>query len=150
MTTPDPTTDAGPGSRTMADGTRTITVDQFVRRPPADVWRALTEPDLIAKWWAAGDVAPVVGHEFTLDMGPWGPAPCTVLEVVEPERLVHTFTERWTLTWTLVAEGAGTRLLLEHAGFDLDDPQHRHAFEMMGPGWRDDVLPRLAELVESL
>lgn len=24
--------------------------------------------ELHAKWWAAGDVRPVVGHEFTLDM----------------------------------------------------------------------------------
>ena len=150
MTASDPAPGPGPASRTEADGTRTITVDQFVGRPPADVWRALTEPDLLAKWWTSGEVAPVVGHEFTLDMGPWGPAPCTVLEVVEPDRFVHTFTERWTLTWTLVAEGNGTRLLLEHAGFDLDDAQHQHAFDMMGPGWRDDVLPRLAEVAEAL
>jgi uncharacterized protein YndB with AHSA1/START domain len=146
MTTPD----AALGDSTEADGTRTITVDQFVARPPAAVWRALTEPDLLARWWAASDVAAIVGHRFTLDMGPWGPAPCEVLEVVEHERFVYSFTERWTLTWTLVAEGAGTRVLLEHAGFDLDDPQHRHAFEMMGPGWRDDVLPRLAGVAETL
>jgi uncharacterized protein YndB with AHSA1/START domain len=145
MTTPD----AALGDRTEADGTRTITVDQFIARPPAAVWRALTEPDLVARWGTAGDVAAVVGHRFTLDMGPWGPASCEVLEVVEPERFVYSFTERWTLTWTLVAEGAGTRVLLEHAGFDLDDPQHRHAFEMMGPCWSDDVLPRLAETAET-
>lgn len=144
MTTPDTV-----ASRTEADGTRTISVDRFVARPPADVWRALTDPDLLARWWTTGDVRPVVGHEFTLDMGPWGPAACRVLEVVEPERFVYSFTERWTLTWTLVAEGAGTRLLLEHAGFDLDDPQGRHAFEVMGPGWRDEVLPRLAAAVEA-
>jgi uncharacterized protein YndB with AHSA1/START domain len=141
-----PDTPGTPGS----DAAATITVDQFVARPPADVWRALTEPDLVAKWWVTGDIAPVVGHEFTLDMGPWGPAACRVVEVVPPERFVYTFTEWWTLTWTLVAEGSGTRVLLEHSGFDLDDDQHRHAFEMMGPGWRDDVLPRLAEAAEAL
>ena len=139
-----------PPAPDAADAFASITVDQFVARPPTDVWRALTEPDLLARWWAAGDVAPVVGHEFTLDMGPWGPAPCKVLEAAPPERFVHTFTERWTLTWTLVPEGSGTRVLLEHRGFDLDDPQHRHAFDMMGPGWRDDVLPRLAEVAEAL
>ena len=76
----------------------------------------------------------------------WGNVPCEVVEVVENERLVYTFAD-WILTWTLVAEGKGTRLILEHAGFDLDDPQHRFAFDNMGPGWRDEVLPRLAEVV---
>jgi hypothetical protein len=73
-----------------------------------------------------------------------------VLEADPPRRPVYTFTENWTLTWQLVAEGAGTRLLLEHSGFDLDDPRARAAFARMGPGWRDQVLPRLAELVEQL
>lgn len=125
--------------------TAAIHVDQFLPQPPARVWRAITDPDMVARWWVVGDIAPIVGHRFTLDMGPWGKAPCEVLEVVEGERLVYTFTERWTLTWRLVPEGSGTRLFLDHTGFDLDDPQHRHAFDMMGPGWRDDVLPRLAE-----
>ena len=39
----------------------TIEVDQFVAAPPATVWRLLTEPDLIAQWWAPGDVSAEVG-----------------------------------------------------------------------------------------
>ena len=128
--------------------TRTIEVDQFLLRPPADVWRALTTPDLLAKWWAAGDIEPTVGHTFLLDMGNWGNVPCEVLEVTDQERLVFTFGDDWTLVWRLVAEGSGTRLFLEHRGFDLDDPQHRFAFDTMGPGWTDDVLPRLARSLE--
>lgn len=50
--------------------------------------------------------------------------------------------------WRLVAEGTGTRRFLDHSGFDLDNPQHRFAFDNMGPGWRDQVLPRLATLLE--
>ena len=52
----------------MSD-TQALEVDQFVPAPPAAVWRALTEPELLARWWAAGDIRPEVGHEFTLDMG---------------------------------------------------------------------------------
>ena len=126
--------------------TESITVDQFVPRSPAAVWAALTTPDQLAKWWAPGDISPVVGHRFFLEMPGWGNVPCEVLEVVESERFVYTFAD-WTLAWTLVAEGTGTRLILEHAGFDLDNPQHRFAFDNMGPGWRDEVLPRLAEVV---
>ena len=70
--------------------------------------------------------------------------PCEVLEAVEPERLVPTFNETWTLTWRLVPEGRGTRLLLQHSGFDLEQKRDRDALDRMGPGWRDVVLPRLA------
>jgi uncharacterized protein YndB with AHSA1/START domain len=121
-----------------------IEVDQFVDATPARVWQTLTEPSLLARWWVPGDIAAQVGHRFHLDMPGWGQVPCEVLEVVEQERLVYTFNTTWTLTWRLVAEGRGTRLLLEHTGFDLREKRDRDAFDRMGPGWRDDVLPRLA------
>lgn len=128
----------------------TLRLDHFYAHPPSKVWRALTDPRILARWWAAGDIAPIVGHRFTLDMGHWGQQPCQVLQV-EPERLlVFSFTESWTLTWRLVPEGNGTRLHLEHAGFDLNDRKARYAFETMGPGWRDEVLPRLAEALRTL
>jgi uncharacterized protein YndB with AHSA1/START domain len=115
-----------------------IACEQFIARPPAAVWRALTEPDLLARWWAAGDIKPVVGHRFTLDMGSWGHQPCEVLEV-EPEKLLrYTFAEGaldTTITWRLEAEGNGTRLFLEHAGFDPDSPAARDALKGMGNGW---------------
>ena len=126
----------------------TITVDQFIAQPPHRVWAALTTPELLAAWWVPGDIEPVVGHEFLLEMPGWGNVPCTVLEVVEPELLVYTFAD-WTLTWRLVAEGTGTRLILEHAGFDLTNGQHQFAFDNMGPGWRDEILPRLAAVLED-
>jgi uncharacterized protein YndB with AHSA1/START domain len=118
--------------------TRSIEHDQFIARPPAAVWRALTEPELLARWWAAGDIKPVVGHRFMLDMGSWGHQPCEVLEV-EPEKLLrYTFAEGTldtTITWRLEAEGDGTRLFLEHAGFDPDSPAGQAALRGMGSGW---------------
>lgn len=128
----------------------TITLDQFVAASPSAVWRALTEPELVRQWWAEGDIGPEVGHEFTLDMPGFGPQPCRVLASVAPERFVYTFTPAWTLAWTLHPEGHGTRVLLEHSGFDLDDKRMAAAFERMGPGWRDVVLPRLAETAAAL
>ena len=127
-----------------------ITLDQFVAAAPAAVWRALTEPELVRRWWAEGDIGAEVGHEFTLDMPGFGAQPCRVLESVAPERFVYTFTTEWTLAWTVRAEGRGTRVLLEHSGFDLDDKRMAAAFERMGPGWRDVVLPRLAETAAAL
>jgi uncharacterized protein YndB with AHSA1/START domain len=146
--------------RTLADilkedsmtdtGIATISVDQFIEAAPAKVWRALTEPELHARWWAPGDIAATVGHHFHLQMPGWGSIPCEIIEVEPHQRLVYTFNENWTLTWRLVREGAGTRLFLDHSGFDLDDKRSRDAFERMGPGWRDKVLPGLARLVVSL
>lgn len=125
-----------------------IRCDQFIPHPPAAVWRVLTDPDLHARWWAPGDVRPVVGHRFTLDMGQWGHQPCEVLEV-DPERLLrYSFAEGSldsTITWSLHPEGSGTRLFLVHEGFDLGSPMGRTALEGMGRGW-----PGLLRRVETI
>jgi uncharacterized protein YndB with AHSA1/START domain len=116
----------------------TIECDQYLAQPPAVVWKALTDPELLARWWVAGDIKPVVGHRFTLDMGAWGSQPGEVT-AVDPERLLaYTFAEGsqdTTITWRLVAEGAGTRLFLQHSGFDLESPMGKQAYERMGGGW---------------
>ncbi|HUE16980.1 MAG TPA: SRPBCC domain-containing protein, partial [Planctomycetaceae bacterium] len=113
--------------------------------------RALTDPSIHAKWWAAGDVRAVVGHRFTLDMGPWGQQPCEVV-AVEPERLLsYKFapgTLDTLLTWRLEPEKSGTRLSLEHAGFDLGSPLGKSAFEGMSAGW-PKVLERLAPAIDA-
>lgn len=126
----------------------TILVDQFVAAPPAAVWDIISTPEGLAKWWAPGNIEPQVGHEFLIEMPGWGNVECKVLEVEPESLLVYTFAD-WTLHWKIEAEGSGTRLFLEHAGFDLDNPQHRFAFDSMGPGWRDEVLPRLAAAAKS-
>jgi uncharacterized protein YndB with AHSA1/START domain len=125
----------------------TIRVDQFVAAPPAKVWRVLTEPDLMRLWWAEGDVAAVAGHQFALDMPGYGKQPCKVLEVDPPHRFVYTFTSAWTLSWRLEPEGGGTRVFLEHNRFDMNNKRMAQAFSQMGPGWREVVLPRLADAV---
>jgi len=126
--------------------TATIEADQFLGHPPATVWRALTDPALISRWMMPTDFVAEVGHRFTYDMGSWGLTHCEVL-ALEPERLLRI---SWvnapldtTVTWRLEPEGTGTRLFVEHAGFDLDDPQQRFAFDGMSEGWRSDVAERL-------
>lgn len=129
-----------------------IRVDQFLPHPPEAVWRALTDPALIAKWWAAADgLVPVVGHRFELDMDRWGRQKCTVLEVDEPRVLAYTFGEGvidTVLRWTIEAEGTGSRLFLEHSGFDPDSELGPVAFKGMGAGW-PHVLPRIAAALAS-
>ncbi|HXA55792.1 MAG TPA: SRPBCC domain-containing protein [Candidatus Acidoferrum sp.] len=122
-----------------------VRFSEFINHPPAKVWRALTDPVIHARWWAAGDIKPVVGHHFTLDMGQWGEQPCEVI-AVEPERLLsYTFapgTLNTTITFRLEPEKSGTRLAFEQSGFDLDSPMGKMAFEGMGKGW-PGVLARI-------
>ena len=139
-----------PVTGTSQPSTASIAVDQFIAAPPAKVWRALTDPDLLARWWAPGDIAATVGHRFHLQMPGWGAVPCEVTDVEPERRLVYSFNETWTLTWRLVPEGTGTRLLLDHSGFDLEDSRGRAAYERMGPGWREQVIPALARVAAEL
>jgi uncharacterized protein YndB with AHSA1/START domain len=128
-----------------------IQLEHSYAHPPSKVWEALTDPSLPARWWAAGDVRPVVGHRFDLDMGPWGKQPCEVLQA-EHERLLKyrfaTGTLDTTITWELIPEDGGTRLRLTHEGFNLDSPLGRKALEGMKPGW-PKVLARLEALLEN-
>jgi uncharacterized protein YndB with AHSA1/START domain len=128
-----------------------IRVEHVYRHPPSAVWRALTDPALHARWFVPGDVRPVVGHRFSLDMGKWGKQPCEVLEVQAQRLLKYRFasgTFDTTITWELSPAEGGTRLTLIHEGFDLDSPMARQAFEGMRPGW-PSVLERLGEVLSS-
>lgn len=129
----------------------TITVEHAYKQSPARVWRALTDPALVARWWAPGDIRAEVGHRFELDMGPWGKQACEVL-AVEPERLFRIRFALTTLdtiiTFALAPDGDGTRLTLIHEGFDLDSPMGRRAFEGMRPGW-PGVLAKIAATLDA-
>ena len=127
-----------------------IRLVRLYAQSPAKVWRALTTPELVARWWAPGDIRAEVGHRFDMDMGRWGKQPCEVL-AVEPERLFSYRFAQPTLdtiiTWQLEPEGDGTRVTLVHSGFDLQSPLVRSAYEGMKPGW-PGILERIATTLE--
>jgi uncharacterized protein YndB with AHSA1/START domain len=132
----------------MTTATETLTVEQFIARPPERVWKALTTPDDLAVWWVRGNIRPEPGHEFILPMDTWGDQQCKVIEARAPELLVYSFAD-WILTWRLTAQDGGTLLVLEQSGFNLERNDHRFAVEAMGNGWCSTILPRLASLVEG-
>ncbi|GAA0295827.1 SRPBCC domain-containing protein [Sphingomonas oligophenolica] len=118
-----------------ATETRTVTVEREIAFPPEKIWRALTQPHLIAEWLMKNDFAPVVGHGFTLS-GDWGSVACEVLEV-EPNR---SLSYSWgamglesTVTWTLSPTGKGTLLRMDQAGFRQDQEQ---AYQGAKFGWK--------------
>ena len=132
----------------LMQGSEQIFVEYVFPQTPAKVWRALTEPDLLAAWLMPNDIRPVVGHRFNFrsqPMGDWnGVVDCEILEVVEQKKLVYTWLGGSTrnegfghkletrVTWTLEpSEDGGTVLRLVRSGFHPDD----FALKAMGQGW---------------
>lgn len=129
---------------------------------PGKVWRALTEPALLAAWLMPNDIRAEVGHRFQFRAQPvpgWdGIVDCEVLEVVPAQRLVYSWrggsrnVEGYghaldtVVTWKLLPTAAGgTQLHLEHSGFDPDG----FAFKMMGQGWRGKIAERISQLLAA-
>jgi uncharacterized protein YndB with AHSA1/START domain len=146
----------------MADRV-SIQVDSYYPHPPGRVWRAFTDPRLLAEWLMPNDLPadrpPAVGQAFTFttvpvpDAGFDGVVHARVL-AVEPERLLRL---SWrggsldtTVTWRLEPEGHGTRVFLEHSGFDPDDPIQARALGAMGGGWRTAIPRALARVLTAL
>jgi len=105
---------------------RNLKFERFFRHSPIQVWHALTDSKALARWYLDNDFRPVVGHQFTLQVTPEsgleGPLYGEVLFVDEPYQLIYSFRGSFlkhetTVTWTLVPDGVGTRLLLHHTGF---------------------------------
>jgi uncharacterized protein YndB with AHSA1/START domain len=115
--------------------TRTVVVEREVPFAPEKIWRALTQPHLIAEWLMKNDFQPVIGHRFTLS-GDWGSVDCKVL-TLEPDR---TLSYTWggmgldsTVTLTLTPTAAGTHLRMEQTGFKPDQKQAYHGASY---GWQ--------------
>ncbi len=135
-----------------------IEVDQFVSRPVEQVWRALTDPDLLARWLMPNDFKPVVGHRFTFRTEPVpqhgfdGIVHCEVL-AMEPPRLLRLGWRGGTLdstvTWCLIPEGTGTRFRITHDGFDENDPGQRLTMNILGGGWRSHLMRRLLLVLDG-
>ena len=101
-----------------------VRIERVYPHSPEHVWRALTDPELLARWLLPNDFEARVGHHFTFrtDPGPGfdGIVRCEVLELVEPERLVLSWRggpRDTRVRVELRAEGDSTRLTMEHTGF---------------------------------
>jgi uncharacterized protein YndB with AHSA1/START domain len=141
---------------------RTIHVDEYLPHPPAKVWRALTDSDLMARWLMPNDFKLAVGHAFTFHAQPipqagfGGVGHGTVLDFIEEQMLRISWCAapedpsglESTVTFTLEPEGSGTRLFLVHDGFDADNPYQAFARRFMGSGW-PGVAARIGKVIDS-
>ena len=128
---------------------RTVVVEREIAQPPEKIWRALTQPHLIAEWLMKNDFQPAVDHRFTLT-GDWGSVDCKVVEIEPQKTLSYTWDAMGlesVVTWTLAPAGAGTRLRMEQVGFRADQEQ---AYQGAKYGWQkffaslEQVLARMA------
>jgi uncharacterized protein YndB with AHSA1/START domain len=130
---------------TVATETRTVTVERELPFAPAKVWRALTQPHLIAEWLMQNDFVLAIDHRFTL-RGDWGSVECRVIEIEPDKSLVYTWGGMGlesTVTLTLTPTTTGTHLRMDQAGFKPDQPQAFHGAKF---GWQK-FLGQLEQVV---
>lgn len=120
--------------------TRTVVIERAIAHPPEKIWRALTQPHLIAEWLMQNDFQPAVGHRFTLSRAATPDftvvIDCAVTEVEPEETLSYTWSAFGTetvVTFTLTPIPAGTLLRVEQAGFDA---ANRDAIKGATVSWR--------------
>ena len=140
--------------KTAPSQTESISFEFDLHRSPEKVWRALTDPVLLAEW-----LLPVVGLElepgaaFTFKTQPYpgwdGIVNGRILEIEAHRRLSYTWVVGdmdTVVTFTLTPTASGTRLSLVHSGFKPEQKQNfggaRYGWRMMG-GKLVDLLARI-------
>jgi uncharacterized protein YndB with AHSA1/START domain len=142
--------------KTARSQTESISFEFDFHHAPEKVWRALTDPVLLAEW-----LLPVVelkvepGAPFTFKAQPqpgWdGTVNCRFVEIEAQRKLSYTWVVGdmgidTVVTFTLTPTASGTRLSLEQSGFKPDQKQNfggaRYGWRMMG-GKLVDLLARI-------
>jgi len=127
--------------------------------PPELVWRALTDPTVLAKWLMnAEGLEARVGCSFRFRMPPKpgfdGVIYCTVKEAEPCRRFVYTWASGrslkrpTTVAWTLHPDADGTRLVLDHDGFEGLSGFLLRA--MLGGGWARKMERAIPPLLDDL
>lgn len=146
-----------PTDKTDRSQTNAITFEFDLPHAPKKVWRALTDPVLLAEW-----LLPVTGFSlepgaaFTFNTQPmpgWdGAVKCRILESRELEKLSYAWAVGdmgldTVVTFTLTATPTGTRLVLVQSGFKPEQKQNfggaRYGWTLMG-GKLIELLGRLS------
>jgi uncharacterized protein YndB with AHSA1/START domain len=123
-----------------------VRFERHYPRPPATVWKALTEPERLADWMGRSVVEPHAGGRFETMLDGIKPMHGKVLEWDPPRTLELHWSNghapESTVRYELTAEADGTRLVFTHKRMP-------HATcALMLPGWHV-FLERLGEALEN-
>jgi uncharacterized protein YndB with AHSA1/START domain len=135
-----------PIDTTARSQTESISFEFDLQHPPEKVWRALTDPELLAEWLlpvVEGTLEPGAAFIFKTQPYPgWdGTVNCRILEIEAHRKLSYTWVVGdmeldTVVTFTLVPTGSGTRLSLVQSGFKPNQKQNfggaRYGWKMMG------------------
>ena len=144
----------------MNDQTSILLTEHFPHAV-GKVWRALTVPELLARWLMPNDFRLELGHEFTFESPPIpaaghdGVAYCKVLDFEVERFLTISFGSQGeskldsTITWTLTPDATGTKVTFLHHGFEASNPLHQLSRKMMGSGW-PGILRRWGKIAGEL
>ena len=138
---------------------RKIRLERSYPHPRELVWRTLTDRELLAAWLMPSDFEPVVGRVFTMrtDPGPGfdGIVHAKVLALDPPRRMSWSWhagpvdsVVTFSLEETIVFSRPGTRLILEHEGFE-GVPAVLTSF-ILGAGWASMLKRRFPVLLQQL
>lgn len=91
---------------------------------PASAWEALTDPKVVARWFAEVSPAAPVGAPYSIDFGDGSGVQGVVREHEPGRRLAYTWTWRGqpdgetVVSWSVQAEPeGGSRITLVHSGW---------------------------------
>ena len=119
-----------------------VSLDYQLKSSIEEVWEALTDSDMLAKWIWENDFNAVVGHKFQFRTRPnewWdGIVDGKVLEVEKPQKLSYTWIsagETNMITWTLKTSSDGTHLHFEQTGFSEQTKATKGAIEGAKYSW---------------
>jgi uncharacterized protein YndB with AHSA1/START domain len=132
--------------KTAASQTAALSLEFDLKHSPEKVWRALTQPALLAEW-----LLPAIGFQlepgsvFTLKTNPYPPwdgtVHCRIIEVETQKRLSYAWVVGdmeldTVVTFTLTPTDSGTRMTLVQSGFKPHQKQNfggaRYGMKLMG------------------
>ncbi|HUI94992.1 MAG TPA: SRPBCC domain-containing protein, partial [Xanthobacteraceae bacterium] len=77
-------------SKPAVSEVRSVVIEREIPHAPEKIWRALTQPHLIAEWLMKNDFKPAIDHRFKLTAD-WGAVDCRVLAVEPNKTLSYTW-----------------------------------------------------------
>ena len=144
-----------PIDKTAPSQTESISFELDLHHLPEKVWRALTDPVLLAEWLLpVVDLKLETGAAFAFKTQPYpgwdGTVNCRFLEIEAQRKLSYAWVVgdmETVVTFTLTPTASGTRLSLVQSGFKPDQKQNfngaRYGWKLMG-GRLVDLLARIS------
>lgn len=133
-----------------------------IAAPRRDVWRALSEPQLVSKWMGCLGFRPEAGHVFHLQPDRARRAAGDVTDAIACRIEVLDAPRRLSFSWgfpdvpdtfveiRLREIVGGTHVRLVHSGWDqFDDRETEDVRGGLGQAWHSVALPALKAVVEG-